>query len=246
MKKRRLTAFIYVHICGGTLLLLNVPIIAILAALGVSPDVYMPIFYGMFGFGVWSAIVLLICLFSGVFPNAMKTMKKAEKRPCFFACFDELRSKLDALLVKGYLHFDSARVSDLGNIELYVRRESFNEVKSVAIVRTPELSEAFPEQGNAIIETLLADFCGKGRLTDRVTMISFFCVDRVTPAFYALVNRCPLEDYKVRHLPVGISFGGKMTYIANPKRHPKWYKRLREEVLYLLDGADELAGEVIS
>ena len=72
-------------------------------------------------------------------------------------------------------------------------------------------------------------------------MISFFCVDRVTPKFYALVNKSPLEDCKVRYLPVGISFGGKMAYIANPKRHQKWYKRLREEVLYLLNDADELA-----
>jgi len=241
MKQKLLTTFVYIHIVGGTLLLLNVPIIAIMAAIGIPQKIYMPIFYSMLGFGVWSAIVLLVCMFLGIFPNATKAMEKAEKRSCIFSCFDELRSNLNSLLLKEYPYFNSVEVSDFGNVDLYARRESFNQIKCVTIARTTELNEAFLEQGNAVVETLLSNYCEKDRITDRIIMISFFCVDRVTPKFYDLVNKSPLEDYKVRYLPVGISFGGKMAYIANPKRHQKWYKRLREEVLYLLNDADELA-----
>lgn len=228
--------FFYAHLYGGILLIAAVPIVALLAAIGVSENIYMVVFYCMLGLGTWSGLVVMMFLLFGNPIGLANTMQKAEKVSCPFQCFDELTKLLVPLLREEYEYWHAFKVDNNTNIEFYARRESYNEVKCITMVYVPELTNTFLEQGNDAIQKLLEVFCGTSRISDRIIMTSLFFVDRVTPTFRDVVDKCELLDYKVRYLPVGISFGGKKVYIANPKKHPRWYKAARDEVLQLLIG----------
>ena len=228
--------FFYIHLYGGILLIAVVPIVALLAAIGISDRIYMVIFYCMLGFGTWSCLVVVMFLLFSNPLGSEKTMQKAEKMPCPFQCFEELMEILTPCLREEYEYYRFFKTDKNINIEFYARHESYKEVKCITIVHVPELTTAFLEQGNDAVQKLLEGVCSTSRITDQIIMTSLFCVDRVTPVFYDVVNKCELLDYKVRYLPVGISFGGKKVYIANPKKHSRWYKAAREEILQLLSG----------
>lgn len=72
-------------------------------------------------------------------------------------------------------------------------------------------------------------------------MISVFCVDRVSPAFYKLVNTNMQQGIKNGRLVAGVSFGGKQIYIAKQSVDifPQKYKELRNQFLGIAGLKDE-------
>ena len=83
---------------------------------------------------------------------------------------------------------------------------------------------------------MLNEYYNEKIITDKINMISVFCVDRITPTLQKLLNSNIQQGYKNGRLPVAISFGGKNIYIAKQKDGfaITKYKRLRKQFLKIL------------
>ena len=67
------------------------------------------------------------------------------------------------------------------------------------------------------ITVALQSFFEKQVLREKISLLLFVCVDRVSPTFYKMVDGGAEQSFKTFRLPVGISFGGKKIYLPQLK-----------------------------
>jgi len=188
--------------------------------------------FAMFGVGI--LFVILLRIFGGFNEKSVK----AEKVPLLFASYDELLTFLEKqLLQKEYQKQKTINVLTSAEVTVYEKASKLWELDCFTIIRIPELTEKSLEDTNDSITDILTEYYDGETITDRINMISVFCVDRITPAFQRLVNTNTQQGLKNGRLVVGISFGGKNIYIAQQKNgfFITKYKSLRKEFIDIMD-----------
>lgn len=118
-------------------------------------------------------------------------------------------------------------------------KASFSRLNVLALVRTQELTDVALEEANDKVTEILLRYYQVNRveqISDVVSMISLFCVDRVTPCFQDLLNSNIEQGLKNRRLPIGISFGSRTLYIARQEDGfaVTEYKRLHKLFLSIM------------
>lgn len=130
--------------------------------------------------------------------------------------YDTWKEKFDSTIkAYGYQIIHSAPEEPYYSFSMYIQAQSRDPLSCIIIVRTHELRDSIVDNVNNAITDLLKRYLDCKTIRTSVDVISVFCVDKVSPAFYGLVN-CHMEQgLKNGRLVVGISFGGKRLYLGN-------------------------------
>ena len=188
--------------------------------------IYLTLFLIANGVGI--LFMILLPIFGGLKPKSVK----AKKVPLTFASYDEFFDFLQKRLSqKDYKLQEAAYISSNGELALYLKQQKVLTLACFTIIRVTELSDDLLNNANKIITDILNEYYGCKIITDKVDMISVFCVDLVTPAFRKLVNSNVQQGFKNGRFLVGVSFGGKNIYVATQRGGfaITKYKRLKKE-----------------
>ena len=122
-----------------------------------------------------------------------------------------------------------------GKLVLCINDLQNDPLSCISIIRTPQISDDLSEQANDRITDLLKEYLHCNTIRSSVDMISIFCVDKVSPAFYSLVNDHMVQGHKNGRLVAGISFGRKRIYIGNfgDGYGKRKYQKLREQFIVM-------------
>ena len=193
--------------------------------------VFEAIFFAFLGVGI--LFMILLPIFGGLKQKPVK----ADKMPLEFASDNEFLDFLQKrLLQKEYQMQEKVSVLPDGEVTLYLKLSKSGKLACFTIIRVPELSDKLLNNANEGVTNILNAYYGYKIITDKINMISVFCVDRITPTFQKLVNSNVQQGFKNGRLPVGVSFGGKTIYIARQKDGfaITKYKRLRKEFIDII------------
>lgn len=131
------------------------------------------------------------------------------------------------------------------SLSLFVQPQSRDPFSCIIIVKTHELSDTIIETVNDNITEHLKEYLNCNTIRTNVDMTSVFCVDKVSPALYGIVNGHMWQGLKQGRLVVGISFGGKRMYVGKfADGYGKWkYKKLREQFIAMagLEGQEPIS-----
>ena len=175
---------------------------------------------------VGGLFMVLRVLFGGI----KQKPTSAERIQLSFDTFNNLFVFLQNSLANyGYKKLNSLYLTVGCDLALFIKNTKSRQLDCFAVIRVPELTDKLIENANDGITSMLVEYFGTDTITDEINMISFFCVDRVTPAFQKLLNSNIQQGLKNGRLPTGYSFGGKTAYIAKQKDglFVSKYKRLR-------------------
>ena len=198
---------------------------------------------------VYGAMILdgiaavLIILLGWLWRDIKEPPAKAEKIPLPFCSYDETKKALHTSLnAYGYNKQGAILKDDQLTVMLYMKTFKSNEKDCFAIIRTSELTDMTLNIANDSITDILNEYY-HGKITDKINMISVFCVDRLTPTLQKLLNNNIQQGYKNGRLPVAISFGGKNIYIAKQKDGfaITKYRRLRKQFFTILNNAQRIS-----
>lgn len=181
---------------------------------------------------------ILFIILSSVFKIKQKPVK-AERIYVEYNNYDEVKAYiLTAMEKEEYKAHDSICFDESSSITMFTK-SAYSLLKCFALIRVPELTEENFEVINDKITEFMYGYYGTENITDKVSMISMFCIDRLTNPFTKLVNGNIEQGFKNYRLPCGISFGGKTLYIARQEDGfaIMQYKKLRKE-LYRIMGLD--------
>ncbi len=162
---------------------------------------------------------------------------KAEKLAVSFNDYNSLEKHIQASAQSnGYTQQPGLTFRGDGTLVTYIKPNGLWKENCITLVRVAELTDDILDAANAAITGSFKAYYGKEQITNTVSMISIFCVDRITPTFQKLVNGNIQQGFKNRRLSVGISFGGKFIYIAKQKDGYAItkYKKLRNEFLKIM------------
>ncbi len=182
-------------------------------------------------------VAVLIILLGWLWRDIKAPPTKADKIPLPFCSYDETKNSLQASLNEfKYNKQDEMTKDNQVTVMLYIKTFKSNEKDCFTIIRTTELNDEIMNVANNCITDMLNEYYNEKIITDKINMISVFCVDRITPTLQKLLNSNIQQGYKNGRLPVAISFGGKNIYIAKQKDGfaITKYKRLRKQFLKIL------------
>ena len=214
----------------GMILLFMVFPGGILLSFLVSDQNTFEIIYNTILFAFFGTDILFIVLLP-VFGGLKQKSVKAEKIEIGFKCYNDLLKFIHiALLDKGYLLQNKTSNSSDLDILVYVKKLKCWTLDCFTIIRVSELHEELIEKANEAITVILTEYYNGKQITDKINMISVFCVDRITPDFTKMVNSNLQQGLKNGRLVVGISFGKNNIYVAKQKGGfaITKYKRLRK------------------
>ncbi len=144
----------------------------------------------------------------------------------------------------GYREIHSDRDDIDYAFSLYAQEPSQNPLSCIVIVKTHELNESIIDRANDEITDPLRTYLNCKTIRTGVNMISVFCVDKVSSAFYGLVNRHMAQELKNGRLVAGISFGGNRLYLGNfgEGYGKSKYLKLREQFIAMagLEGKEPI------
>lgn len=223
-------------VIGMILFFMLVPGSVFWAMLVPNQEVANLVFYIlMFSYlGVGILFMILLPIFGGLKQKPVK----AEKVPLVFASYNEFFDFLQMrLLQKEYQLQKIVPISPDGNLTVYLRMPKNRTLACFTIIRVPELSDELLDSANESITNILRVYYGCQTITDRVNVISVFCVDRITPDFQKLVNDNLQQGFKNGRFLAGISFGGKNIYMARQKEglFIAKYRRLRKQFMDIMN-----------
>lgn len=176
----------------------------------------------------------IFTIFFGGEPDFHSKTAKPEKVAIPFKSYDVLKAHIETLTACWNYTYSRAHPLDEGKISIYIHSNGLSGIDCIVLVRVPELHQENRNQIDEAIHNLLTAYYGKETLNDFISMIEFFCVDRITPSFHSTLNHVKWKDYKFEYFPAGVSFGGKNAYIAVPSKRSKRYENMREVILRLL------------
>lgn len=140
---------------------------------------------------------------------------KADRFSCAFEDYDVWEEHLlKSAALFCYQPYREEKLAE-GKLVLCINNLQNDPISCISIIRTRQLSDDLSEQANDRITDLLKEYLHCNTIRSSVDMISIFCVDRVSPAFYSLVDGHMVQGFKNGRLVAGISFGGKQIYIGN-------------------------------
>lgn len=191
---------------------------------------------------VWAVAGITFIVLTFVFGgNFEPPSVSADRLSLSFSDYDSLQVHLKtALLSDGYLEVNCAVVDGGKEISLFAKKSSVH-IHVFALVRIPELAESDFNAVNETVTIFLQQYCGETAITDTVSMIGLFCVNRVSPYFHKLMNTNLEQGLKNRRFLAGVSFGSNTLYVAKQKGGfaPGEYRRLRREFFEIL-GSDDV------
>lgn len=215
----------------------------IILVLGCIPSVSEKFFEtaiiidGIVGAVAGIALIVLTFIFGGTIESPPVT---ADRLHLTVADYESLKTYLKiALLTDGYCEVNCAAIDEEKEICLFAKKCGFH-IHAFALIRVPELTESDNDTINETITAFLQQYCRKKTITDTVSMIGLFCVNRVSPYFRKLMNTNLEQGLKNRRFFVGVSFGSNTLYVAKQKDGfaPAEYRRLRKEFFGILGSED--------
>lgn len=213
--------------------------------LGLFIDNEFIVAFIVYGAMILDGIVAVLIILLGWLWRDIKTPPtRADKIPLPFCSYDETKKALqDSLEVFKYNKQGEMTKDNQVTVTLYMKQFKSNEKDCFAIIRTSELTDMTLNIANDSITDILNEYYHSKIITDKINMISVFCVDRITPALQKLLNNNIQQGYKNGRLPVAISFGGKNIYIAKQKDGfaITKYRRLRKQFFTILNNAQRIS-----
>ena len=180
-------------------------------------------------------VLFVVLMF--VFGGLKQKQTKADKFPLRHKNYDDFEQfLLETLLNKGYLEYCPAESSMNEMLKVYIRTLKIWQIDCVTIIHIKELTDETIQIINDSITKIMLQYYGRNMITETINMISFFCVERITPSFRKLINGNLQQGIKNGRLNVGVSFGGKQMYIANQIDGfaINRYKRLRKQLFEII------------
>ena len=187
----------------------------------------------MLGMIIWicMGVIGILGFLIGGIPSSKE---KAAQYRCDYQGYEEWEKDFlqKAEKLHGYTIYKKTQNINL-QFTFCIQRLMFNTINCISITKTHELTDEFVDLVNEEITDALKEYCKTETPNAYVNMISVFCVERVSPAFYKLVNSSSQQGIKNGRLIVGISFGGKQVYIAkhNGGAFPGKYNDLKKRFL---------------
>lgn len=167
-------------------------------------------------------LVLYIACFFKFYGKESKA-EKAEKYVLSYDTFsqfhDSITEKLHSLC---FSRLTNVQSSNGETLELLLKKHE-NEYFCVVFLRQTVVQENTVSWAEQEITVALQSFFEKQVLREKISLLLFVCVDRVSPTFYKIVDGGAEQSFKTFRLPVGISFGGKKIYL--PQLKGFWGKR---------------------
>ena len=195
---------------------------------------------------VWAVSGIGLIILMPIFRVLKSPTATADRFVSLYVNYDMLRHQIEQVLQQmGYNKFGEA-VFDTGGTVILFLKEKPLQLHVFTLVSFTELTESnFAETNDRITEFLMQYRC-TDKITDTVSVITLFCVSRVTPFFQKLMNTNVEQGFKNRRLPSGISFGSNTLYVARQKGGfaPAEYRRLRRELFEILEIADRPKGKL--
>lgn len=187
---------------------------------------------------IFAIIGMAFMVLAPIFKIKLKS-QAAEK---FDLTFDNYDDFLDYFKIRireyNYEIQQKAYTLDRFEMLLFTRKKSWL-LECISVIKVPELTNESLELADEKFNEFLVNFYGTEIITDWVSLISLICVDRITPPFQKYVNSNIKQNFKSYKLPVGISFGGGIIYIAKQKDGFALtkYKNLKKQLLRILSKA---------
>ena len=174
----------------------------------------------------------------GIFSSTVKggyeaKIADSQKHPSCFATYEDLAKNIkNALINKNYEVCTEEKEFEFGHISLYVERESRISTTSVWItLRLLSIESDIWEDLQKAIMAEIDTCCGFA--AGKLELTVLLCVDRVSTNFYKTINKEIRQHDNFTWLLAGVSFGGKIIYVA--QQHGgvsyKKYKQLRSHFL---------------
>lgn len=159
--------------------------------------------------------------------------------------FDEwIEAFVSTIAAYGYQLVHSVNDDPDYSFNLYIQEQSQEPLSCIIIVKTHELSDSIIDCVNDKITDPLRTYLNCKTIRTSVDMTVVFCVEKVTPAFYRLVNCHMAQGPKNGRLIVGISSGGKRIYVGSFKEGfgKQKYRKLRENFIAMarLEGQEPI------
>lgn len=180
-------------------------------------------------------VLYIVCFFA--FYAKDGAVEKAAKYALRYDSFPLLRNgiteKLHALC---FLHLATVQRPDGATLELLLKEQGAG-YTCVAFLRQTVVQEASITWAEQEITAALQSHFKKQILREKISLLLFICVDRVSPTFYKIVDGGAEQSFKTFRLPVGISFGGKKIYVPHLKGSwgEREYRLLLQSFTELLD-----------
>lgn len=189
---------------------------------------------------VWAISGISFIILSFIFGDLKSPSVNADRLSLSFSDYDSLKAHLKTnLLSTGYREVGCSVADGVKEISLFAKKNDFH-IHVFALIRVLELAESNFSASNGNVTTSLEQYCGKSAITDTVSMIGLFCVNRVSPYFRKLMNTNLEQGFKNRRFLAGVSFGSNTLYVAKQKDGfaTAEYRRLRKEFFEILGSRD--------
>lgn len=185
---------------------------------------------------LWLIIGLSACIAFCWIGDEPKQLK-ADKYITRFKSFDQWKEAFYPTISLCYKLYGETSLPDESRLELFIKNGSNQEnIACVALIRAKKLTDQVVENSNDGITAMLTEFCHSRVIRAYVDMLTVFCVDSVSSAFYKMVNCNVEQGLKNGRALAGISFGGQRIYVAKQKSGfaPMKYRKLRGELEAIL------------
>lgn len=191
---------------------------------------------------VWGVSALSLLILFPIFGGVEVAPIRADRFPVPYKSHDELYRFLEQSLIEN--GYDVISMATLGtNMYVYLfGHQTYWGLHLFVLTRVSELIEDDIAMVNDYITKSLLEHLNIKKITDTVSVIGLFCVDRVTPFFRSLMNTSAKQGLKNRRLSTGISFGSNTLYVACQRGGlmPAEYRRLRKEFFGILGIDDKM------
>lgn len=161
---------------------------------------------------------------------------EADKYSIKFKDYD----KLHEFLIKkcdeyGYKLCESSNLEGNKSIEFY-KRNKMDHFECISIFRVSELDKETIDLISKLHDKFTDEYLNNSFKNFYGCFITILIVDRKTEAFDYLINSEYTDEYKIVHVPVGISLGGKNMYISKMKGMTyRFYKKAKKEFLEMME-----------
>ena len=178
--------------------------------------VFSILFFSFIICGTYVAIVF--CLFEDK-GGLTEKRTKADKYILTCSSFDEFSCRLSTILENnGYAQIINEGL-EFFNLIIYASEITRGTLKLLLMVNTNEATDEVLQASSDRYIERIENYYGKSfnQIASKISITTFVCVNRVTPAFRRIVDYPAEQDFGISRLVAGVSFGGKGVYIAKPK-----------------------------
>ena len=169
-----------------------------------------------FGFGI---IVLVLPFLFEDRDNISVEKIEADKYRINLKTFDEFNSFVENTARDTGLQYIAVAKHESYNLYIYAKICERASMEVLQIIETDEFTDQILEDSmEEYVENIERFYNQKlNRLAQHTTIMTIVCVNRITKDFRKLVNTCIDQDMRTGRLVAGISFGGRLLFVAKQK-----------------------------